>query len=308
LKINEDVLYVIKHDATKTVKIGITGNWDSRSKSLKIGEKTSLVALYNCPCIYNAEKELHNTFKEWRLPGSEYFNLKTSNLQKLVNQANQAYQNITDQYQELLALKQHDWLDITGAVSWSASDWFRLNQERWKNHIIEVAKSHLYFYGKEKKPDYNRFDQFEQEVYKFMSILKPSTDWGEGQGVHTTVAKMWCAILQNTAFAIKKKDFTPIKRYNGYDYKLHKDYDFKNIKIIYNDNQLPILKGREISENTVEILFEIMGCYRLLDFAGRAYDSFRDPTENWSYWQNFGPKKNNKSCVFLVKPDSDKIK
>jgi hypothetical protein len=89
---------------------------------------------------------------------------------------------------------------------------------------------------------------------------------------------------------------------------LHKDYDFKNIKIIYNDNQLPILKGREISENTVEILFEIMGCYRLLDFAGRAYDSFRDPTENWSYWQNFGPKKNNKSCVFLVKSDSDKIK
>ena len=308
MKINEDVLYVIRHDATKTVKIGITGNWDSRSKNLKIGEKTSLIALYNCPCIIDAEKKLHDTLREWRLPGSEYFNLKASNLQKLVNQANQSYQNITEQYQELMALKKHDWLDITGAVSWSASDWFRLNQERWKKYITDVAKSHLYFYGKEKKPHYDRFNQFEQEVYKFMSVLKPSMVWGEGQGMHTTVAKMWHAILQNTAFAIKKKDFTPIKKHNGYDYRLHKDYDFKNIKIIHTDNQLPIIEGREISENTVEILFEIMGCYRLLGCAENAYSDFLDPTKNWSYWQNFGPRKNNKSCVFLIKPENVKIK
>jgi hypothetical protein len=89
---------------------------------------------------------------------------------------------------------------------------------------------------------------------------------------------------------------------------LHKDYDLKNIKIIYTDKQLPVLKGREISENTVEILFEIMGCYRLLGFAATAYDDFRDPTKNWSYWQNFGPRKNNKSCVFLIKPENHKTK
>ena len=291
---------VIRHDASKTVKIGITSNWDSRSKNLKIGEKTSLIALYNCPDIADAEKNLHDAFREWRLPGSEYFKLKTSSIQKLVNQANQTYQNITDQYQELSALKRHNWLDITGAVSWSASDWFRLNQERWKNHIISVAKSHLYFYGKEKEPHYDRFDQFEQEIYKFMSILKPSTDWGEGQGIHTTVANIWRAILQNTSFGIKKKDFTLIKYFKGSEYRLHKDYDFKNIKIVHTDNQLPILKGREISENTVTILFEIMGCYRLMDFAERAYNDFCDPKKNWSYWQNFGPRKNNKSCVYLI--------
>jgi hypothetical protein len=73
-----NVVYVIqnKHVANQ-YKIGITSNWSSRAKQLKVGDVTKEV--FVCPVNENGELEsyLHKRYAKYRLPQSEWFHLNS---------------------------------------------------------------------------------------------------------------------------------------------------------------------------------------------------------------------------------------
>jgi hypothetical protein len=62
-------VYLIKYAKTNLVKIGISSNWYDRSKCLQVGTKTLPLAVVLTPNNAKAEKDLHDKFDEYRLPG-----------------------------------------------------------------------------------------------------------------------------------------------------------------------------------------------------------------------------------------------
>ena len=63
---NQELVYLIRDDASGLHKIGITTNWDRRSRELGVG-------LVPCDNSKYWEKVLHRYFKDRRLPQSEWF-------------------------------------------------------------------------------------------------------------------------------------------------------------------------------------------------------------------------------------------
>ncbi len=80
-------VYLIKYAKTNLVKIGISSNWYDRSKCLQVGTKTLPLAVVLTPNNAKAEKDLHDKFDEYRLPGSEYFNLDEDKTREAINTA-----------------------------------------------------------------------------------------------------------------------------------------------------------------------------------------------------------------------------
>lgn len=71
-------LYVIQDIASGHYKIGITSNWDRRARALGVGSKTRLMQVKSVDDMREAERQAHARYKDYRLPGSEYFNLKAT--------------------------------------------------------------------------------------------------------------------------------------------------------------------------------------------------------------------------------------
>jgi hypothetical protein len=78
-------LYLIKCRQTNLIKIGITNDWETRAKALKINTKTVPLFLVITSDNIKAEKNLHKIFETYRLPGSEYFALNAAQVQEAVN-------------------------------------------------------------------------------------------------------------------------------------------------------------------------------------------------------------------------------
>ena len=70
-----ECVYLIKHNQSGLYKIGMTKNWDSRSKQLKVGSSTSKIKLVSCRNSEKWEKVLHAMFKHKRIPQSEWFQI-----------------------------------------------------------------------------------------------------------------------------------------------------------------------------------------------------------------------------------------
>jgi hypothetical protein len=79
----EEVVYLIGRENTDFVKIGITGNLDSRFQTIKEKYKDiELLAYYICPdrkYSANLEKKLHNLLEHKRIQ-FEWFILKTDEI------------------------------------------------------------------------------------------------------------------------------------------------------------------------------------------------------------------------------------
>ena len=299
--INNKVLYVIRHNCTKTVKIGITVNWDARSKSLKVGEKTSLLRLYNCPDICSAEKELHDKYRDIRLPGSEYFCFDDSGLTSFLKDADTLYANVTEDYETIQIINKHSWLDISGSVEWSISDWFRLNQRSWFRDIVEYLYICLPVASKDDPQKTHQYSKFVNQFDKFSETIEVPyycKGWSKNQFV---AEKIWNEITNHYGFAIRKKDFKWTNHSRSEPYQLHKDYDLNRIKMVNISGQEPFLNGLQISPIVIQILFENLADYRLHYYAERAYNCFTQKDGKIYYWESHGPLKNNQPCILGFK-------
>jgi len=67
------ICYLIQHNRSKAIKIGITNDWDRRSRELKVGKTTSLLKKWNTRDYKELERELHRHYEDKRLPQSEWF-------------------------------------------------------------------------------------------------------------------------------------------------------------------------------------------------------------------------------------------
>ena len=70
-------LYLIKDNSTGLHKIGVTKNWGTRSKQLRVGKTTTEIKVLRCINFTKWEKVLHKLFDSERLPGSEWFKINT---------------------------------------------------------------------------------------------------------------------------------------------------------------------------------------------------------------------------------------
>jgi hypothetical protein len=77
-------LYVIKDNQTSLTKIGITGNWQSRLRTLKVGKKTECKIVVEVNDNREWEKRLHRKYDPWRLVGTEWFKLDASTTNELI--------------------------------------------------------------------------------------------------------------------------------------------------------------------------------------------------------------------------------
>jgi hypothetical protein len=70
-----DCLYVIRHQMSGMVKIGITSDWPRRAAELGVGTITEELIVWSLPAPYHrrAEQDLHRAFDGARLPQSEWF-------------------------------------------------------------------------------------------------------------------------------------------------------------------------------------------------------------------------------------------
>lgn len=78
-------LYVIKDNQTMLTKIGITGNWRSRLKTLKVGSRTECRIVVEVDSNREWEKRLHKKYDYWRLVGTEWFKLNLELEQDLIH-------------------------------------------------------------------------------------------------------------------------------------------------------------------------------------------------------------------------------
>lgn len=79
-------LYVIKDEQTSLTKIGITNNWRSRLRTLKVGKRTECKIVIQVSDNREWEKRLHKKYDHWRLVGTEWFNLDAGLEQELIGE------------------------------------------------------------------------------------------------------------------------------------------------------------------------------------------------------------------------------
>jgi hypothetical protein len=79
-------LYVIKDLQTSLTKIGITGNWQSRLRTLKVGKRTECRIVVKLNDNREWEKRLHRKYDKWRLVGTEWFKLDLATADELIEQ------------------------------------------------------------------------------------------------------------------------------------------------------------------------------------------------------------------------------
>ncbi len=86
-------VYLICHNETGLHKIGMTSNWERRSRELKVGTDTTKVRVVDCKNAEKWERVLHGMFKHKRIPQSEWFTISAEDaipkMQWLANTTNQ---------------------------------------------------------------------------------------------------------------------------------------------------------------------------------------------------------------------------
>lgn len=83
LTMKENCIYLIRHCSSGLAKIGITENWERRSRQLKIGSKCQKIIVIKTDNNSNIEQELHSRFEDFRLPQSEWFYLSEKQIELL---------------------------------------------------------------------------------------------------------------------------------------------------------------------------------------------------------------------------------
>jgi hypothetical protein len=76
-------IYFLRCEVTKIVKIGITGNINSRLTNLKVGSSTPLVLIGTIPGSSSMEHKIHAVFSKYRHHG-EWFRLSLKTVLKFI--------------------------------------------------------------------------------------------------------------------------------------------------------------------------------------------------------------------------------
>lgn len=278
-------------------KIGITCQWHSRSKSLKIGEKTQLLGLFQADELAEAEKELHDTFKQFRLPGSEYFNLNKKQIKELLLLMTNKYQNVQKYFDYYSEVKKSKNLEITRALHHSAHDWFRLCRSSWRRSIVKSAANILY--AEDCFFDRQNFDVFHKEIKESINNLSEYyrdtyanwyLEWHVAQDI-------WYELKDNFECWIDKKSLKKISRYNHIYGRYHSEYQFSSPRFENIDPHFPEFivyekTGCIITKPTLKVLYSIVCQYRFIEYIERAFEYADD---NFKYYYNsYGPTKKNK--------------
>lgn len=142
-------LYVIKHNQTGLVKIGVSNNWYERAKALQIGVKTSPLIVVLTDNNSKAEKDLHEQYKEYRLPGSEYFQLESVLIGEVLSKALKYGRALSDWYayptKQLCpskALLQQDYVEVTACFHRQTLRQIRLKYRQPIRCILEFMEKH----------------------------------------------------------------------------------------------------------------------------------------------------------------------
>ena len=206
---NAEVLYVIEHVDSGMTKIGITGDWFSRSRALKLHEKTRLVGLFEPGDMQEAEKELHALFRKNRLPGSEYFSLTKAQQEELLARAREDYREMEDLTGIYRQMTNNSHIDVTKAIHLSAHDWTRLNRTSWKRMISDICDW----------PDDDLDIEAENSICKkqIQEMAKEINDaWGPGASEQIASERICFEIFRHHAVSLDKKLFTRYSYGRGY--------------------------------------------------------------------------------------------
>lgn len=90
-------IYLISDLKGRSYKIGITLNWDRRSRQLEIGTKTRLISQKIVKDPGRLEKILHRKYDSYRLPQSEWFILSEEQVQEvkvLIGNSSKSYKQV----------------------------------------------------------------------------------------------------------------------------------------------------------------------------------------------------------------------
>ena len=293
----QNIIYAIQHIDSGMTKIGITCQWNSRCKSLKVGEKTKLLGLFQSDELAEAEKELHDTFKEWRLPGSEYFNFNKKQIKELLSLMTDKFQSVEKYYQYYSKVKKLQNLEITNALHHSAHDWFRLCRSSWLRSIIKSAAIDLYsedcFFSSED------FDIFQKEIKETINHLSDHfretyANWY----LEWTVAQdIWYELKDNFECWIDKKK---LKKTSHYHYNYGRYYtkcqlikpNFEDIEVSFPEFITHERTGCIITKPTLKVIYSIVCEYRFCQYIETAYEFMHDDFRY--YYDSYGPTKKNK--------------
>jgi hypothetical protein len=281
------VLYFVRHNETGLTKIGITSNWSARSTALKVGKKTKLLGIYECEDALTAEKDLHERARKYRLPGSEYFNLQVNDLKQLLCFAEASYK-CAKQKLELFSLHANSkMLDVSQALDWSASDWFRLIKNSWRRSILDDVKNCI-----DEELTLEEFLQFKDEIMPIKaSLLK---EWqkdlyGEAYGEYLAIKKIWAEFYSQKSCAISKHLFNIHRCRSGIKCRPKRKLSFSNDISCKWSSFDAVINGQKISLDTLGIIYRLVCCYRFEEYCSRAFDALLTPGEFEYYLEHYGP-------------------
>ena len=287
--ITKDVLYLIQHKKTKTVKIGITSQWHNRSKVLRIGTDTELLKLFQTCDVKETETELHHKFKKYRLPGSEYFAITHRQIQSLITQLNQQSEDVTDLFNLYDLVNKSSRLEVTGAVRWSGNEWFRLNRERWKRSPLMDAE--IVLHQNPEKFNLNDLKIFEEQLSAVIERLKIVSDFG-GPGEEQSIAAhyIWDSITSVSRFFIDKRLYRKHYFAEGARHSLPRSINAQHIESLIPDNIFLRETDLKLQSSTINMVFAIAADCRLKEKLERAMDTSAHIKYFENYLENYGPR------------------
>lgn len=286
--INSDVLYLIRHKKSKTIKIGITSQWQSRAKALRVGTDTELLALLQTPDVKETEGKLHHEFKKYRLPGSEYFALSKEQTELITTQLKKELHDVTDLFILYDLVNQSQMLDVTSAINSSAIEWFRLNNERWHRSPVFDATNVIHdASNKLCDKDYLAFRKQVNDIIDKLKIVSPFGGRGEEESIATE--KIWKSLIPRSQFLIDKSLFKKTIFVNGTEFWLPTDFDFNFIQCVVPD-KITLQEGDvELQSSTINMTIAIVADCRAKEKIERAmYTSQKIEMFDY-YLKNYGP-------------------
>lgn len=284
-----NVLYVIEHLKSKAIKIGITSQWQNRAKVLRVGFDTKLLGLFNCLDIRETELELHQTYKSFRLPGSEYFMLNENQIEHLIIYLRENFKDVTDIFNFYNSVNNSSKLEVTGAVSWSGNEWFRLNRERWKQSPIISAEVVLHQnFG---KFDLNDLAIFKAQLASVIDKLKIVSHFG-GIGEEQSIAahEIWRSMIKVSKFFIDKRLYKRHCNPNGILHSLPRKISTENIESCIPDDIFLENTDLKLESSTVKIIYAIVADCRLKEKLESAMDTSVKIEDFQYYLRSYGPR------------------
>lgn len=283
---SQDILYVIEHIESGMTKIGITSDWFSRSNTLKVHQKTRLIGLFEAEDVEEAEKELHHAFKKYRLPGSEYFLLNSSQKEELLSKARENYaetEDLTGTYARMMA-ETH--VDVTNAMWRSASDWLRLNRNSWKRYITDYGPDLF---------DETTNDQrlvFEEQMQEMAKEIKAA--WGDGESMQRAAEIISREVFSNHSFSLDKKLFRKSRKfYSGFYFSMKEKVEEDLLGhltispcLVEADIRVRDIK---VKKETLQILLRLWTDYRGARYCNEAMTSLVDKKRFSYYLSCLGP-------------------